>query len=68
MSKIETSDGVKHEMVPCPFCMSDHIHQIYDRSQGDYYCLCRSCSAQGPIACNPVEAIKAWNERKEVKG
>lgn len=52
------------ELLPCPFCGSDHL----DGSFGEAcYVWCMYCGTEGPVSRDEKEAHELWNRRVPVE-
>lgn len=54
------------KLKPCPFC--GHIAKSSDAVQSDigqWWVECKDCGARGPVIPWELDAIMAWNKRKE---
>ena len=54
------SEESKVELLPCPFCGSEDVHQC---ETGVYWIRCDGCDAEGPTADSEEGMVRAWNTR-----
>jgi hypothetical protein len=56
--------------IECPFCMGVAVKmggiQEDGTDNGKCWVYCARCSASGPVADNPREAVVKWNVRRGV--
>lgn len=62
MDDHQSSSPVTAELLPCPFCTSEDVHECFGVG-GTYLVSCASCEGQGPRAMNEETAKSAWNTR-----
>jgi hypothetical protein len=68
------------EALPCPFCLeqkgiivettnapNDSGEKEYPEEPTWWYCVCISCTCQGPSEINELEAVNTWNKRPTVR-
>lgn len=53
---------MKHEVYPCPFCVSCNISLCYWGEEMKRHIRCNGCEASGPKCSTGETAVKVWND------
>jgi len=65
MADFETSELSLSHALKCPFCGNTEL-QVLDL-QTTFWVTCQACSANGPSADSPAQALECWNRTGLVK-